>query len=102
VLERARDASRGVEGRKQALFWAEQAGAPTAELLALYDALDDRRLREHALFVLSRRDEDAARDRLLAVARSDADRGLRKTALFWLTQQKDPRAERLIAELLGR
>ena len=102
ALGRARDGALDVETRKQALFWAEQGGVPTAELLAAYDGIDDRRMREHALFVLSRRDEAAARDKLLAVARSDADRGLRRTALFWLTQKRDPRAERLIAELIGK
>jgi HEAT repeat protein len=106
ALDRARDASLGTEARKQALFWAEQGGATTAELIAVYDGLGagggDRALREHALFVLSRRDEGAARDKLLAIARADADRGLRKTALFWLTQKRDPRAEQLVAELLGK
>jgi hypothetical protein len=102
ALDRARDRGLDVETRKQALFWAEQGGVPTADLLAAYEGMDDRRMREHALFVISRRDEPAARDKLLAIARSDADRGLRKTALFWLTQKRDPRAERLIAELIGK
>jgi HEAT repeat protein len=102
ALERARDGSLDVETRKQALFWAEQGGASTAELIATYDGIRERELREHALFVLSRRDEPAARDKLLAIARGDEDRGLRKTALFWLTQKRDPRAARLIEELIGK
>jgi hypothetical protein len=102
ALDRARDASLPRNAREQALFWAEQGGVPTAELIAAWDALDDRRLKDHGLFVLSQRDEPAARDKLLAVARADGDRQLRKTALFWLTQRRDPRAERLVRELLER
>jgi hypothetical protein len=102
ALDRARDTSLDLETRKQALFWAEQGGATAAELIAVYDSAGDRALREHALFVLSRRDDAAARDKLLSVARGDADRGLRKTALFWLTQRGDPRAQQLIAELIAR
>jgi hypothetical protein len=102
ALGRARDAALPRAVREQAFFWAGQGAAPSAELIAAYDGLDDRALKEHALFVLSQRADRPARDKLAAVARGDADRGLRSTALFWLTQQKDPRAERLVEEALQR
>lgn len=102
VLGRARDAELPRAVREHAFFWAGQGAVPSSELVAAYDALDDRLLKEHALFVLSQREDRPARDKLAAVARGDADRKLRGTALFWLTQQKDPRAERLIEESVQR
>lgn len=100
ALGRARDVALPRAVREHAFFWAGQGAVPSAELVAAYDALDDRELQAHALFVLSQREDRLARDKLAAVARGDADRALREKALFWLTQQKDPRAERLIEAAL--
>jgi HEAT repeat protein len=100
LLTVARDAGQPVEIRKQALFSAGQAGVPVPELGALYDNLRDRELKEQLLFVLSQRDDAAAVDRLLAVARKDSDPELRKKALFWLGQSDDPRAAKALQDII--
>ena len=100
LLTVARDAGQSIEIRKQALFSAGQAGAPVAELGALYDNLTDRELKEQLLFVLSQKDDPAAVDRLLAVARKDSDPELRKKALFWLGQSDDPRAAKALQDVI--
>jgi hypothetical protein len=102
VLGRARDAALPRAVREHAFFWAGQGAVPSAELVSAYEALDDGELQAHALFVLSQREDRPARDKLVAVARGDTDRELRDKALFWLTQQKDPRAERLVEEASER
>ena len=103
LLERARDAREATRVRRNALFWAGQRDAtPTSELVAAYRDIDDASLREHAIFVLSQRDDDAAVDALLRIARSDADRRMRGKALFWLAQKKDDRVTRLISDLLEK
>jgi hypothetical protein len=103
LLERARDSREATRVRRNALFWAGQREAtPTTELVAAYRDLDDASLREHAIFVLSQRDDDAAVDALLRIARSDADRRMRGKALFWLAQKKDDRVTRLISDLLEK
>lgn len=104
LLERARDGRDPVSARKQAIFWAGQGSgdgsASVKELTALYDALDVRELKEQVIFVLSQRDDRAATDQLIAVARNDPDPALRKRALFWLGQKNDPRAAELIRDIV--
>jgi HEAT repeat protein len=89
------------EVRKQALFWAGQTRIPTAELAATYEALRDRELREHAIFVLHQRGDAAAVDKLIAIARRDPDPQMREKAVFWLGQSRDPRAAQALAEIIG-
>jgi len=71
-----------------------------AGLVRDYRGAEIQDLREHAIFVLSRRDEEAAIDELLRIARSDSDTELRGKALFWLAQKDDPRVKKLIADLV--
>jgi HEAT repeat protein len=100
LLSVARDGRQPLELRKQALFWAGQANAPIADLTALYASLTDRALREQLLFVYSQRDEPAAVDRLLDIARHDPDRELRQKALYWLGQSADPRAAQALQDII--
>jgi hypothetical protein len=103
LLERARDSREANRVRRNALFWAGQReSTPTAELVAAYRDLEDASLREHAIFVLSQRNDDAAVDALLRIARSDSDRRMRGKALFWLAQKQDDRVTRLISDLLEK
>src|SRR5512134_1531296 len=91
LLERARDESEDIELRKQALFWAGEGGAPITDLVAIYDRMPGREMREQLVFVYSQRKDPAAIDKLFAIARSDPDPELRTRAIFWLGQSKDPR-----------
>ena len=100
LLGIARDRAQPIELRKKALFWAGQSGASLADLTSLYATMPDRELREQLIFVYSQRDEPAAVDKLLEIARSDADPELRKKALFWLGQSDDPRAAKALQDII--
>ena len=50
--------------------------------------------------MLSQRDDDAAVNALLRIAREDGDRRMRGKALFWLAQKNDDRVTKLISDLL--
>ncbi|MEN8145535.1 MAG: HEAT repeat domain-containing protein, partial [Gemmatimonadota bacterium] len=101
LMERALDANEDIELRKIALHWAGQSGeVQMAALIALYDRTDDRDVKEQLIFVYSRRDEAAAMDKLLEIARTEADPELRKNAIFWIGQSGDPRAEDVLLEIL--
>jgi HEAT repeat protein len=100
LLSIARDGSQPMELRKQALFWAGQGNAPIADLANLYGSLTQRELREQLIFVYSQRDEPAAVDKLLEIARRDPDTELRKKALFWLGQSHDPRAAKALQDII--
>lgn len=100
LLGVARDSSQGIEMRKQALFWAGQAGVPIEQLTALYTNVADQAMREQLIFVYSQRDEPAALENLIDIARHDPNPELRKRALFWLGQSEDSRAVQVLQEII--
>jgi HEAT repeat protein len=99
LIERARDNGESLKLRKSALFWAGQGDlTPTKDLVAVYRGTSDSELREHAIFVLSQRDDEAALSELMRIAREDSDKHMRSRALFWLGQKDDPRVTKLIGD----
>lgn len=101
LIQRARDASESQKLRRSALFWAGQREATsTADLVGVYRDGGDLGLREHAIFVLSQRQDEQATSALLNIARTDSDTRMRGKALFWLAQKQDPRVTKLISDLL--
>jgi HEAT repeat protein len=102
LLAQARDAQQDMEVRRKAVFWAGQGRATVADLTALYSSVQEARLREHLIFVLSQKQEEAATTALMSIAKSDPDREMRKKALFWLAQKDDPRVTKMITDLVIR
>jgi HEAT repeat protein len=102
LLGVARDTSQALEMRKQALFWAGQGGVSIAELTRLYGTVSDREMREQLIFVYSQRDESAALEKLIEIAKRDPSPELRKRAVFWLGQSDDPRAVQAIQDIIDR
>jgi HEAT repeat protein len=102
LLGLARDPAQGIEMRKQALFWAGQAGVPIQELTGFYATVADQAMREQLIFVYSQRDEPAALDKLIEIARRDPNPELRKRALFWLGQSEDSRAVQVLQEIIDQ
>jgi hypothetical protein len=103
LIDRARDNGEPLKLRKTALFWAGQSkNTPTKDLVAVYRAASEPSLREHAIFVLSQRDDEAALNELMRIAREDSDRQMRSRALFWLGQKDDPRVTKLIGDRVLR
>jgi HEAT repeat protein len=101
LLARAKDSRESLKVRKSALFWAGQRETTsTADLVTAYHGMDDRALQDQAIFVISQRDDDAAFNALVKIARDDPDSKMRSKALFWLAQKHDPRATKLIGELV--
>ena len=103
LLQKARDTNESMDTRRKALFWAGQNhDTPTRDLAAFYRSTSDESLKEHAIFVLSQRDDEAALNELMRIAQSDSDRRMRAKALFWLGQKDDPRAAKLIADKINK
>jgi len=100
LLDRARDERQPLEVRRKAVFWAGQGHAPVADIVSLYRSVQEPRLREHVIFVLSQRDEESAVDALMNIARNDESRAMRSKALFWLAQKNDPRVTKMIADIV--
>ena len=101
LMQRAGDEQESVSARKKALFWAGQSEATSVtDLVGVYRSASDPSLREHAIFVLSQRQESSATDALIAIARDDSDRRMRGKAMFWLAQKKDPRVTKMLSDIL--
>jgi len=102
LIEIAGNQAEDIELRKKAPFWAGQSGTSLPELFELYDKMPDREMREQLIFVYSQRNDKAAVDRLIQIARTEKDKELRKKALFWLSQSHDPRVPELLQEILEK
>ena len=103
MIQRALDVNESRKLRKSAVFWAGQRNeTPTPDRVRVYRDAQDNELREHAIFVLSQRSDDAAVEALIRIAREDRDTAMRGKALFWLGQKDDPRAKKLIADIILR
>ncbi|HEX7023449.1 MAG TPA: HEAT repeat domain-containing protein [Gemmatimonadales bacterium] len=102
LLQVAGDVNEGVELRKKALFWVGQSDIPAAELFNLYEKMPSREMKDQLIFVYSQRDEKAAVDKLLWIAKNETDRELKKKAIFWLGQSDDPRVPAFLASLLEK
>lgn len=98
----ARDTTEPTTLRKRALFWAGETGDAVGELVALYDRLPDRELKEYLIFVYTQSPAPEATDKLIEIARTERDVHLRKRAIFWLSQSNDPRAAQVLAEIIGQ
>lgn len=97
-----RNDSEEMRYRASALSRMRTSGATVAELGSLYDAVSDRSLRTSIINALGRRDEDAATDKLFAIARGGTDPTLRRQAIAALSRKNDPRTTRLLLELIER
>lgn len=102
LLQVAGDANENIELRKKALFWVGQSDMPVGELFTIYDRLANQEMKEHMIFVISQRNEKAAVDKLIQIARTETDRELKKKAVFWLSQSDDPRVAEFLASLLEK
>ena len=102
LLSVAGDQAESIELRKKALFWAGQSGGNSPELLALYEKMPNREMKEQLIFVYSQMDKKAAVDKLIQIARTEQDKELRKKAIFWLSQSDDPRVAEFLASLLEK
>lgn len=85
------DTREATELRDRALRALAEAGVRTADLAALYDAIANRELRERLIKLLAERGDQAARDKLAEIARTDPDAELRSRALRRLAESGDPR-----------
>jgi len=103
LMDIALNQKEDMEIRKKALFWAGQGhNVDIADLVRLYDSMNDRERKEQLIFVYSQRREEAALDKLFQIGKNDPDRELRKKAIFWIGQSRSPRAAQFLQELINQ
>jgi HEAT repeat protein len=103
LIAKARDPQESLSTRKTALFWAGQDEVtPTKDLVSVYRSAGEPALKEHAIFVLSQRDDKDSIDELMRIAQSDSDKRMRAKAMFWLGQKDDPRVTKFIGDRIAK
>ena len=88
-----------MEARMAALDQAGRSMDITA-LGKLYDGATQRQVRQTVVDLLSNRKEPAAVDKLIDIAKNGTDPSMRRAAISALARSKDPRAQKLLLELV--
>lgn len=88
--------------RTAALGRLRRSEVSLEELNRLYDALTERELRLELIRIFGSREEPAATDKLIEIARTGTEPNLRRAAISALSRKNDPRTQRLLLELIER
>jgi HEAT repeat protein len=88
--------------RREALSRIKTSALPISELSKLFDALPERELRYAVVNQLASRDDPAAVDKLIEIARSGTDPQVRRQAIAALARKNDPRTMKLLLELVEK
>jgi HEAT repeat protein len=84
----ARDSKESSALRDRAVRLLAESGTTTADLVALYDSVTDRAVRERLVTLLAERGDRAARDKLRSIATDDPDEDLRRRATRKLSENR--------------
>lgn len=102
LMQRASKAGEPIELRKKALFWVGQDHHLSVDdLRQMYARFPEQEMKEQVIFVMSQRGGSDAADLLIDVVKKEKNQELRKKAVFWLGQTDDPRAVKVLEELIG-
>ncbi len=88
--------------RQAAMSRLRRQDVSLEELGKLYDGLSERELRGEIIRILGQREEPAATDKLLEIARTGTDPNLRRSAISALARKNDPRTTKLLLELVEK
>jgi len=83
-----RDSKESSTLRERAVRSLAESGASTPDLIALYDSVTDRAVRDRLVSILAERGDKAARDKLRSIATGDPDEDLRRRATRKLAESK--------------
>lgn len=88
--------------RRRAISHAVRAGVSAAELVRLYDRVEERTLRDATLSALGGMESQVATDKLLDVARRDTEPRLRRKAIAMLSRSDDPAVKTALREMVTK
>ena len=101
LLAVARNMDEPVARRRQAITQANRAGAPIADLVALYDGAGDQQVKEALISIYVRSGEKPAVDKLLWIIKNETNVTVRRNAVSQLSGSDDPRIRQALKELVG-
>jgi HEAT repeat protein len=102
LMTQARDGSASSSDRSRAVRGAVRAGARTEDLIQLWDAGQDRRVKETLVEAFARIGDRAATDKLISIAKTETDVQIRRAAINRLAKSGDERVNAALKELVER
>jgi HEAT repeat protein len=102
LLAQSGNASLPAGDRARAVRAAGRAGATTEELSKLWDAGQDRRVKEALLDALLRIGDRAAVDKVTAIAQSETDPAIRRAAINRLAKLGDEKSMAVLKDLVEK
>ncbi len=105
LLSIAQDESEDIDLRTQAVWMLRSdSSVPVTQIATLYDRSDNRKIREAALMIIAERsrNDSAALDKLIGIARDEKDVDLRRQAVSTLSRSRDPRAQAVLLEIIRK
>jgi len=102
LLGIAKDREEDTALRREALSRIKTSTLSIDELGKLFDALPERELRYAVVNQLASRDDSAAVDKLIEIARSGTDPQVRRQAIAALVRKNDPRTTKLLLDLVEK
>jgi HEAT repeat protein len=91
-----------LEVRTAALSRVASRKMPIGDAVKLYGAVADREMRQQLISIYGQRTEPEATDKLLDIVKNDTDYNLRRQAIGALQRKNDPRAMKLLLELIDK
>jgi HEAT repeat protein len=97
-----RNTNESAQLRSAALQRLSRSDIPVADIGRMYDAADSRSMREQLISALAGRKEPEATDKLIDIAKNSTDLEMRRLAINYLSRKNDPRATKLLMELIEK
>ena len=97
-----RNTSESSQLRSAALQRLSRSDIPVVDIGRMYDAADSRSMREQLISALASRKEPEATDKLIDIAKNSTDLEMRRMAINYLSRKNDPRATKLLMELIEK
>jgi HEAT repeat protein len=102
LMDIAKSDSLNDSRRRQALDGAVRAGVSSTELVQLYDATTDQRLKETIVSQLVRIGDDASVNKLISIVKTETNYNLRRTTISRLGGSDDPRIKQALKDIMAR
>jgi len=102
LMSIARSDSSNDTRRREALDAAVRAGVSSTELVQLYDATSDGRLKETVVSQLVRIGDDTAINKLISIVKSETNYNLRRSTISRLSNSEDPRVRQALKDIIAR
>jgi HEAT repeat protein len=102
LMSIARSDSANDSRRREALDGAVRAGVTSTELVQLYDATTDQRLKETVISQLVKISDDTAVKKLVDIVKTETNYNLRRSTISRLSNSEDPRVRQALKDIIAR